>query len=141
MDELLQRIMQAAPDFLLLNVEELAALSAYLSVPHSVTLSELKTNPHYREQHRADKDVRRHLTCVRNYNRELGPLPVATPKRETKLKMGRRRDTDAKKDAMLVDGWRASGLSMKDFALKRGLSTRQVALAVDRERHRKAPDR
>ena len=121
MDELLQRIMQAAPDFLRLNVEEMAVVNAFLSVKPRLTLSEIKTNPQYRERHRADEDIRRHLTRVRNYNRELGPLPMAIPETETKLKRGRRRDTDPKKDAMLVENWRASGLAKKDFALKKGV--------------------
>lgn len=138
LNELLQRIMRAAPTLIRLTAEERAALKAHLSVSVPIRMSRLQQDEAYRKEYLHNKDVRNDYLKVLRFNEEMAVIEPSGKDNTPRAKRGRKPDTDQKEDARIAAMHETGNYtSIAALADELGMTKRVVVRALDRHRKRK----
>lgn len=144
MNELLQRIMQAAPERVELDDKDYAWLCAHLSVKTTTSFFEMR---YERAAYLARQEQRRHLLIVRNYNQQIREMkvPLSRPAKDQKPSKGKSGSPPPVKsraerwaeDARVAAAWAPKHFpTFEDLGRTLGMTGDEVRRAVERHAKR-----
>jgi hypothetical protein len=143
MTELLQRLLQAAPDLTELTDRELIAVESYLKIRRRWDLGRYQRESRYKREWDSETERRDFLRMVCHYNRKVRDEGLIKSKLQSRASAANAPSKEEiKRDAEIAREWQSGKFKRKaELAQKLGMETDEVIAAIERDRKRQPGSR